>query len=194
VDIALWDLVGKAQGKPVCELLGGGRGRLIRAYASFLFGETPDATAALARQAVEQGLTAVKFGWGPFGRDEETDVAHVLAARQGVGPWRDLMVDAGCKWDVDTALARAERLAPLRIEWLEEPLSQDDVAGYRRLCRHSPVPIAAGEGAVTRYDFEELISAGVHFLQPDVAFCGGLSVARQVGQLCQAAGRRAVPH
>jgi L-alanine-DL-glutamate epimerase-like enolase superfamily enzyme len=166
----------------------------IRAYASYLFGETPAETEALARQAVEQGLSAVKFGWGPFGQDEETDLAHVLAARRGVGPWCDLMVDVGCKWDAATALARAEMLAPLRIAWLEEPLSQDDLAGYRRLCRQAAVPIAAGEGGVTRHDFEALVAAGVHILQPDVAFCGGLTVCREVSALARQAGRRAVPH
>ena len=100
------------------------------------------------------------------------------------------MVDAGLCWDPATALARAQRLKPYGIAWLEEPLSQDDLAGYAELCPRSPVPIAAGEGGVTRWDFEELIRAGVHILQPDVAFCGGLTVCREASRmaLLQAGG------
>ncbi len=90
--------------------------------------------------------------------------------------------------------ARAKLLAPFGIRWLEEPLSQDDLAGYGQLCRESPVPIAAGEGEATRFGFADLIERGVHVLQPDVAICGGLTVCRQVSKMCQAAGRRAMPH
>ena len=194
-DIALWDLRGKALGKPVYELLGGEPGgKTIRAYASYLFGETSEETEALARQAVELGLSAAKFGWGPFGKDPELDRAHVEAARRGLGQEREVMVDAGCAWDAETALARAELLAPLTITWLEEPLSQDDLEGYGRLCERSPIPIAAGEGDVTRYGFEELIARGLHVLQPDVAFCGGLTVCRQVSRMCGESGPRCVPH
>jgi L-rhamnonate dehydratase len=193
-DIALWDLWGKAQDKPVFELLGGAHRSTVRAYASVLFGDTPDETAALAREFVDMGLTAVKFGWGPFGRDPDVDLAHVTAARDVVGPDRDLMVDAGHAWDWPTALQRAELLAPLNIGWLEEPLSQDDRRGYAELCPRSPVPIAAGEGDVTHWDFEDLIERGVHVVQPDVAFCGGLTVCRRVSDMTQAHGRRAVPH
>src|SRR5438067_3994628 len=151
-DIALWDLRGKALGQPVYELMGGAHRKAVRAYASYLFGAEPGQTAELARQAIDLGLTAVKFGWGPFGKDEAVDLAHVEAARRAVGADRDLMVDAGQCWDAATALERAQRLEPYGIAWLEEPLSQDDLAGYAELCPRSPVPIAAGEGGVTRWD------------------------------------------
>ena len=203
-DIALWDLRAKALEKPLGELWGGVGRDSIRAYASFLFGKSPPETEALACEAVEQGLSAVKFGWGPFGDDGDDggdveasaarDIAHVEAARRGVGGDRELMVDAGCAWDQETALARAERLAPLGITWLEEPLSQDDLRGYGELCGRSPVPIACGEGEATRFGFEELIARGVDVLQPDVAICGGLTVARQVSAMCRETGRRCVPH
>jgi L-rhamnonate dehydratase len=198
-DIALWDLKGKALGKTVSELLAPAssektRQRLIRAYASYLFGSTPSETASLAREAVDLGLTAVKFGWGPFGKDLAGDMAHVEAARRAIGDQRDLMVDAGCAFDVPSALAWAGRLASFQIGWLEEPLSQDDLQGYADLCARSPVPIACGEGEVTRWGFEELIERGVHVIQPDVAICGGLTVAVQASALADAAGRRCVPH
>lgn len=195
-DIALWDIRGQALGKPVSELLAGGPAHrsTVRAYASVLFGDTPDETAALAQQFVDLGLTAVKFGWGPFGQNADTDVAHVRAAREVLGDDRDLMVDAGHAWDAETALARARLLEPFRIVWLEEPLSQDDRRGYAWLGPRSPVPIAAGEGDVTHFDFEDLIERGVHVVQPDVAFCGGLTVCRKVSDMCAQHGRRAVPH
>jgi L-alanine-DL-glutamate epimerase-like enolase superfamily enzyme len=193
-DIALWDLRGKAMGKPVYELLGGAHRRSVRAYASYLFGQTPSDTAELARQAIDLGLTAVKFGWGPFGKDATADREQAEAARRAVGDDRDLMVDVGQKWDAATALERARLLAPLNLRWLEEPLSQDDRKGYAALCPQSPIPIAAGEGGVTAWDFEDLIDCGLHILQPDVAFCGGLTVCRQVSDMAQRAGRRCVPH
>ncbi|MCH2211154.1 MAG: mandelate racemase/muconate lactonizing enzyme family protein [Fuerstiella sp.] len=193
-DIALWDIRGRSEGRPVHELLGGSHRSSVRAYASVLFGDTPDDTARLAQEFVDMGLTAAKFGWGPFGKDAETDVAHVQAARDVLGDERDLMVDAGHAWDADTARQRAELLAPFNIGWLEEPLSQDDRRGYGKLCPQSPVPIAAGEGDVTHWDFEDLIQRGVHVVQPDVAFCGGLTVCRRVSDLCAQYDRRAVPH
>ena len=193
-DIALWDIKGQYEGKRVCELFGEVHRDDVRAYASVLFGDTPDDTAALAREFVDLGLTAAKFGWGPFGQDPDVDVAHVSAARQVLGDDRDLMVDAGHAWQVETAKSRAELLAPFNIGWLEEPLSQDDRKGYAELCASSPVPIAAGEGDVTHWDFEDLIERGVNVVQPDVAFCGGLTVCRRVSDLCQQHGRRPVPH
>lgn len=193
-DIAIWDIKGQAESKPVCELLGGKHRDTVRAYASVLFGDTPEETAALAGEFVELGLTAAKFGWGPFGQDAQLDYAHVSAAREVLGDDRDLMVDAGHAWDVATAIDRAQLLADLKIGWLEEPLAQDDRKGYEELCPRSPVPIAAGEGDVTHFDFEDLIERHVHVVQPDVAFCGGLTVCRRVSDLCRRHGRRAVPH
>src|SRR5438270_6284808 len=162
-DLALWDLCGKAAGKPVYELLGNGRlgdgslgdGRrpCIRAYASYLFGATPAETGELARQAVDLGLTAMKFGWGPFGQNLTQDLAHVEAARQSAGNSRDVMVDAGQAFQLQAALERARLLQQFHIGWLEEPLSQDDLRGYAELCAVSPGPVSAGEGEVTRWGF-----------------------------------------
>jgi L-alanine-DL-glutamate epimerase-like enolase superfamily enzyme len=193
-DLALWDLRGKALNKPVCELLGNVPRRSIRAYASFIFGSVPQETAELARRAIDMGLTAAKFGWGGFGNDPNQDMAHVEAARRTLGDNRDLMVDAGCCFTVDSALDCACRLAPLNVAWLEEPLSQDDLKGYAALCPQSPIPIAAGECETTRWSFEDLIERGVQVVQADVAICGGLTVASEVSQLALRAGRRLVPH
>jgi L-rhamnonate dehydratase len=178
----------------VYQLLGGAYRKSVRGYASVLFGDTPEQTATLARQFVDLGLTAVKFGRGPFGKDPQSDVAQVQAARDALGGKCELMVDAGHAWDVDTAIERARLLKPFGLTWLEEPLNQDDRQGYAALCPKSPIPIAAGEGDVTPFEFEDLIERGVHVIQPDVAFCGGISVCRQVSNRCAQHSRRVVPH
>ena len=193
-DIALWDIRGKAEGKPIHELLGGAHRNKVRGYASVLFGDTPTDTAELGRQFVDLGLTAVKFGWGPFGKNPRADYAQVQAARKAIGDHCELMVDAGHAWDVKTAIERAQMLTQFNPVWLEEPLSQDDRKGYARLCPVSPIPIAAGEGDVTQFDFEDLIERGVQIVQPDVAFCGGITVCRQVSDMCVQHQRRVVPH
>lgn len=193
-DIALWDIKGKAENKPVYELLGGACRSKVRGYASVLFGETPADTANLARRFVDLGLTAVKFGWGPFGKDPKSDVEQVQAARDVLGNHCDLMVDAGHAWDAQTTLQRIELLKQFNLTWLEEPLSQDDRKGYSYICPRATIPIAAGEGDVTHFDFEDLIERGVHVVQPDVAFCGGITVTRKVSDMCLKHERRVVPH
>ena len=193
-DLALWDLRGKALGKPVHELLGATHRETVRGYASYLFGSTPQGTADLGRQAIDLGLTAVKFGWGVFGADLANDVAHVEAARRAVGDKCDLMVDAGQKLNVESSLERAKRFAPLGVRWLEEPLLPDDYDGYASLCPRSPIPIAGGELDVTARGFQDLIALGMQVIQPDVAICGGLTVAREASRMAKAAGRRCVPH
>ncbi len=109
IDLALWDIKGKALGLPIWRLLGGGFTRSLRAYASSLFGETPAETGRRARRFADQGFTAVKFGWDPMGKDAETDVALVREARAGLGPNVDLMIDAGLVYDAKTAIQRAGR-------------------------------------------------------------------------------------
>src|SRR5206468_1370170 len=145
VEIALWDIVGQATGRPVYQLLGGGFRKAFRAYASILFGDTPDETRRIGERLVKQGYRAVKFGWGPMGQSEASDIAQVRAAREGDGPDVELMIDAGLAWDAATAIRRAKQFEPFNLTWLEEPLHPDDVRGYARLSAASPVRIAAGE-------------------------------------------------
>src|SRR3954469_21117746 len=133
VEIALWDIVGKATQRPVYQLLGGGFRKKFRAYASILFGDTPAETEKIGANLARQGYRAVKFGWGPMGQGEASDIAHVRAARQGIGPDCELMIDAGLCWDTATAIRRAQQFEEFRPTWLEEPLHPDNVDGYRRL-------------------------------------------------------------
>jgi L-rhamnonate dehydratase len=138
VEIALWDIVGKAVRRPVYQLLGGGFRKKFRAYASILFGNTPEETENTACGLASHGYKAVKFGWGPMVQSEASDIAHVRAARKGLGPNVELMVDAGLCWDTATSIRRAKQFGEFNLAWLEEPLHPDNVDGYRRLCASNP--------------------------------------------------------
>ena len=156
VDMALWDIKGKHYGEPIHRLLGGKRHDTIKAYASILFGRDGRHTAEIGRRWRESGYQAVKFGWEPMGQSEALDIELVRGARDGLGE-ATLLIDAGCVWDARTALRRAQAFAQFDIEWLEEPLQQDDVDGYVWLRDRSPVPIASGEGECGREAFRPWI-------------------------------------
>jgi L-rhamnonate dehydratase len=182
VEIALWDIVGKATGRPVYQLLGGGFRKKFRAYASILFGDTPQETERLAAELVDQGYRAVKFGWGPMGQSAESDVAHVACARRGLGSGIELMVDAGLCWDAVTAIDRAEQFEKFHLTWLEEPLHPDNVQGYARLAARSRIPIAAGEEICDIKEFQQMMDVGgIDVVQVDVTRVGGLTRAKRIG-------------
>lgn len=183
INLALWDIAGKACGQPAYRLFGGPHRTRFRAYCSILFGDTPQATHDLARHFADLGFTAIKFGWGPMGQSEELDIALVRAARQGAGDAVDILIDAGQVWTWKTAAKRAAQFAEYRPFWLEEPLQPDDIDGYRRLSEISPVPIAAGEAESRYRDFERLMVDGaIDWVQPDPGRCG-LSTMIDVGRL-----------
>ena len=182
VEIALWDIVGKATKRPVYQLLGGGFRKKFRAYASILFGDTPDETERIGRGLVNLGYKAVKFGWGPMGLSEESDIAHVRAARKGLGANVELMVDAGLCWDTATAIRRAKQFEPFNLAWLEEPLHPDNIDGYRRLCDSTPpMRIAAGEEICDVKEMVAMMDAGIDVVQVDVTRVGGLLRSKRMG-------------
>jgi L-rhamnonate dehydratase len=184
IDMALWDIKGKALGLPVWKLLGGGFHSRIRCYASSLFGATPQQTGELARRYRDQGFTAVKFGWDPMGQDEKTDIALVREARKGLGDGPDLLIDAGLVWDSKTALQRARAFSEYGIYWLEEPLRPDDYDGYRKLAEATDVRIAAGEEESSRLSFIELMDRGrIDVVQVDLTRCGGFTEAMKIAAL-----------
>jgi L-alanine-DL-glutamate epimerase-like enolase superfamily enzyme len=175
VEIALWDIAGKASGQPVYKLLGGGFRKTFRAYASILFGDTAEETERVGRRLVEQGYQAVKFGWGPMGQSESSDIAHVRAARKGIGEEAELMIDAGLCYDTATAIRRARQFEEFRPTWFEEPLHPDNVEGYGKLSAVSPVRIAAGEEVCDVAEFRRLMDVGgIAVAQVDVTRVGGL--------------------
>jgi len=172
VDMALWDLKGKALGQPIHRLLGGKFHDRFRGYASILFGKDGKATADIGRKWVEAGYTAVKFGWEPMGTSEAVDIDLVKGAREGLGD-ATLLIDAGCVYDARTALRRAHAFAEYKPEWFEEPLQEDDVDGYVWLRDRSPIPIASGEGECGRESFRPFIDRhAMDVYQVDLSRCG----------------------
>ncbi len=200
IDVALWDLLGKATGQPVGRLLGGRYRDRVKPYASLLMQE-PGPLAEHLLQIKQQGFRAFKIGWGPFGRRTGAlDEAIVKAAREAVGPESLLMVDAGAsdafwqhgyKW----ALRTAPMLAEYDVAWFEEPLRPDALTDYVELRRRAPVPIAAGEGLTRRQSFQPWLQAGaLDIVQPDVTKVGGISEERRIGWMAQENGVRFIPH
>lgn len=187
VDMALWDLKGKYLKQPIHRLLGGKFHDSFPAYASILFGRDGSETAEIASRWRERGYRAIKFGWEPMGQSEELDLELVRGAREGFGEQGRLLIDAGCVWDARTALQRAHRFADFGIEWLEEPLSPDDVDGYVWLRDCSPVPIAAGESECGRAAFRPLIDRhALDVYQVDLArngFTDGLYIRQRVEEM-----------
>jgi L-rhamnonate dehydratase len=193
VDVALWDLAGKAAGKSVSELLDATPNQRLRPYASLLFGDTPDETYERGRRFADAGFSAIKFGWGPMGRGADHDLDLVRQAKRGAGADVTVLVDAGQVWDWETALRRAEAFTEFDIGFLEEPLAPDDLDGYRELCRRSPVPIATGEAESLTPAFERLLDCGVDFIQPDPGRCG-ITTMVEAGRLARARGAGAINH
>ena len=195
IDIALWDIMGKATGKPVHTLLGGNWRDSIRAYASSLFGSSVKETGDMARSYVDRGFTAVKFGWEPMGDDPAQDVALVREIRNAVGPERDVLIDAGLVWDAKTAIRMARRFAEYDIFWLEEPLHPDDLDGYARLSAATDVRIAAGEEESSRLSYLDLMDRGnIDVVQIDVTRCGGLTEAIRIARLAADRHKPVVNH
>ena len=183
IDLALWDIKGKALGLPVWSLLGGGFHTRMRCYASSLFGRTPKETGEIARRLRDQGFTAAKFGWSPMGESEKQDIELVAEARRGLGDDADLMIDAGLVWDARTAIKRARAFEDYNIFWLEEPLHPDDYDGYRKLSEATNVHIAAGEHESNRLSFIELMDRGrIDIVQVDLTRCG-LTEAMKIASL-----------
>jgi L-alanine-DL-glutamate epimerase-like enolase superfamily enzyme len=200
IDIALWDLLGKATGQSVGRLLGGRYRERVQPYASLLMQEPAKMRDSLLAVKA-QGFRAFKIGWGPFGRNSAAiDEAIVKAAREAIGPDCRLMVDAGgsdaywsngYKW----ALNAARMLASYEVYWFEEPLQPDALEDYILLREHSPIAIAGGEVLTRRQSFQPWLQArAFDIVQPDVTKVGGISEERRIAWMAQDHGVRFIPH
>jgi L-alanine-DL-glutamate epimerase-like enolase superfamily enzyme len=194
IDLALWDIKGKALQQPVYKLLGGGFRKKLRVYSSNMFRFTAEATADRARQAQDQGFTAVKFGWEPFGQDSRTDCAYLEAIRVAIGDEMDIMLDVGLIWDAKTTLQRACLFEPYRLTWIEEPLHPDDLAGYAKVAESTDIKIAAGEEECTIAGFTRLMDVGrIDVVQVDLTRCG-LTQAMKIAALAEQRGLPVINH
>ncbi len=200
IDIALWDIFGKATGQPASRLLGGRYRERVKPYASILMDE-PNVLAEHLHSLIVRKFRAFKIGWGPFGRrDVATDEAIVRAAREAVGDDVQLMVDAGgsdaywnqgYKW----ALRTSEMLKSYRVDWFEEALRPDALEDYIRLREHSPVPISGGEVLTRRQSFRPWLRDGaLDIVQPDVTKVGGITESRRIAWMAEEYGVRFIPH
>jgi L-rhamnonate dehydratase len=196
VDIALWDIVGKASGKPVHAMLGSSFRDKVRVYASALFTEDPGEMTEVGQRYAAEGFAAVKFGWGPMGRSLAGDVQLVETARRAIGDQPELLIDAGCPFKAREAIQRARAFAPYRPFWFEEALEGDDLDGYRRLSRAAgDIHIATGEQDCELAAFERLITHGeVDVVQPDISRAGGITECRRIAAMAARHGRLCVFH
>jgi L-alanine-DL-glutamate epimerase-like enolase superfamily enzyme len=200
IDIALWDLLGKALNQPVARLLGGYYRDRIKPYASILFDDPPVLQRKLEEQT-SRGFKAIKMGWRPFGRvSRQLDEQLMKTARKTVGPDVELMVDAGGSeqfWPHNVGWARetARMLGEYGVTWFEEALKPDDFDGFAELKAGSPVLIATGEVLTRRQSFQPLIDRrAVDIIQPDLTKCGGLSEGKKLGWAAYDHGVLLVPH
>ena len=192
VDLALWDLRGKAAGQSVARCLANDldANRQLPTYATVV-------DAAGAEAAATRGHDAIKLHAERLGeRPEASVVASLLQAVRGViGDEKLLMLDGFARWDVETTLRIADAAQEFEVAWLEEPLRPDDLAGYEELARRCPLPIAGGEHEYTALGFRELVERGLHqVLQPDINWCGGMTTVVEVYRMAQAKGLRVCPH
>ncbi len=196
VDIALWDIVGKALDQPIYRLLGGAFRNQIPAYATGLFKkDVPNITQTLMDEAktyVDQGFSAMKMKIG-FG--EAYDVKNVAAVRKAIGDTIILAVDANCGYDVGTAIDVGQKIAENDLFWYEEPITTDDVEGYVEIRRSLNMRIAGGEGLQGRWAFRDLIQRrGYDIVQPDVSIAGGFTECRKIAAMASANHLRVLPH
>jgi L-alanine-DL-glutamate epimerase-like enolase superfamily enzyme len=199
VDIALWDILGKATGQPVFRLLGGRTKRTIPVYASRLYSQPLDELAAEARKYQADGYGAMKlrFGWGPVdgaaGMQKNVDLVRTV--REVVGDGVDIMADAYMGWNLDYARRMVQLLEPYHLRWLEEPVIPDDLQGYVALKALGRIPIAGGEHGFTQYEFRDLLEArAVDYIQFDTNRVGGITQARKISAMAESFGVPVVPH
>jgi L-rhamnonate dehydratase len=219
VDLALWDLRGRAERRSVVELLGGVRHSRVPVYGT-AWGDIPDTMLGqyrayklhLGRQCPSPWMGEGSGGGDgpckdnhshpgpPPSRARESEGVGVLVeatarAREKLGSDCPLMVDAWMQWDVAGTLACAGAARALRLDWIEEPLPPDDLAGYAELVGRCPVPIAGGEHEFTAAAFAGLIDGRLHHVvQPDVCWCGGMTELVKIYRHAAAHGARVCPH
>ena len=197
IDIALWDIIGKACNKPLHKLIGGAFRKKVQAYATGFYFKNLD---RLNEEAVEealgytaQGFKAIKMkiGLGSL----KKDIERVAAVRQAIGTDVKLMVDANHCFNVPQAISIGRELEQLDVHWFEEPISPEDLDGYVEVTRALDIAIAGGENEFTKYGFRRILAArSMDIVQPDVCAAGGITECKKIAALAQASATACVPH
>ncbi|MCY4371132.1 MAG: mandelate racemase/muconate lactonizing enzyme family protein [bacterium] len=213
LEMACWDIIGKALDKPVHALLGGQLRDAVRSY-TYLYEEPddlsdvyldPDLAARRAFEYVERGFTAVKFdpagpyasmgGYQPLLERIELSARFCEAIREAVGTRADLLFGTHGQFTPAGAIRLARRLEPFDPLWFEEPVPPDDVAGMAHVRSHTTIPIAAGERLATKVEFARLMTASaVDILQPDLGRCGGILEGKKIASIAEVHGAQIAPH
>ena len=202
IEMALWDLSGKALGLPVYRLLGGQFRDRIRLYADCHAGreDTPEGNAEKAREVVAMGFNAIKFdiddpnnpykldrwNWSMTPGELATMVEKVAAVREAIGPTIDMAIDMHGRYDAHSAVRVARALEPYNLMWLEEPVPPENVDAMREVKQSTATPICAGENLYLRYGFRDLIERqAVDIIMPDIPKCCGLSEGRKIANMAE---------
>lgn len=201
IEIALWDLVGKAVNLPVYQLLGGKFRDKIRLYSDCGHGmETPDSCAKRAKYVVDMGFDAIKFdvdnARSPYKKDQwnwsvtpgevQEMVDKVAAVRESVGPNVDVAIDMHGRYDTSAAIRVAQAMEPYNLMWLEEPVPPENIDAMREVKNSTSTPICAGENLFLRYGFRDLIEKqAVDIIMPDIPKCCGLSEGRKIANMAE---------
>ena len=215
IDIALWDIAGKAAGKPIYELLGGPVRESIALYTHFPLGATPAEAAQNVMVPVNDGVRAIKTDpfmpeWqrryragtpagyldgGMSAAGEQEGVDFIAAIREAVGPEVEIMIDAHAMYNVPTAIRLANRLAPYNLTWFEEPVPPESYHALRQVRENVQTPICVGERLHTRYEFVPVLEQRLaDFIMPDVTWTGGISELKKISTLAEAYYVPVSPH
>ncbi len=195
VDIALWDILGKHLNQPVWQLLGGRKADRLPAYASGGWANAAGIGAQLQSYIDIGGFRAVKMRIGSMDGAAHVSAARVKAARAAIGPGIEIAVDAHGTYTVGEAKRFAHLVRDCDLAWFEEPVIADDKPGMAEVRAFASMPIAAGESEATRFAFRDLVMGGcVDILQPDPAFCGGITETMRIASLASSFNLRFAPH
>tara|TARA_R110002020_G_scaffold16307_1_gene57500 strand:+ start:6943 stop:8112 length:1170 start_codon:yes stop_codon:yes gene_type:complete len=195
IDIALWDILGKADGKPVWKLLGGRKAERMQAYASGGWANADQIGEQLQSYIDAGGFGTVKMRVGAMDSNPHASAARVKAARKALGPDIELAVDAHGSFTVATARRFSHLVEDCDLAWFEEPVIADDKAGIAEVRATIPIPVSTGESEATRFAFRDLaLLRAADIFQPDPAFCGGITEAMRIGTLASAFNLRLAPH
>lgn len=199
IDMALWDIAGKFYDVPVWQLLGGKFRNKIRAYGTFIPSAVKVENVARVEELLAQGFTSLKFGGGPLGHDPELDyqiIRTVCNTARGINPACEVAIDLASAWrTAGHTIEMAKKLEEFNLLWIEEPITDDVLAGYRKVSQSTSQKLAGGETLTTRYEFANFMEkSGADFVQPDITRCGGISEMVKIYDMAHMAGMKLVPH